>query len=444
MKTLKTFNSFLLGIFILSIGLTSCEDRVSQEVSYTANIPIYLPMNELLSTIEYGEPTELENVGKIYSFGSLLYIGERGKGVHILDNSDPSNPLNIGFLNIPGNKDIAIKGSYLYADCHTDLLVFKINGLETYEIVNRVESVFSYIIPEYNSKYPLGKLDQSKGIVIGYDIAEVTEDRAYRNYEEAPFLVQSESFDQNSRASFGGVGESSNRSVNSGSEGIGGSFAQFMLVDDYLYVMNTNTEISLFDISSPANPRDDGEFSPGWEIETLFKNDDKLFIGGNLGMYIYSVEDPSNPTYLSEFNHADACDPVVADDKFAYVTLRTGTQCLGQVNQLDVLDISDVYQPTLINTVNMSNPHGVGIDPENDVLFVCDGNDGLKVFRASEAQGNSFSNITPLQHIQGVTAYDVIPNDGKLMMIGEEGLYQFDYDNGSSWLSLLSVVNIGS
>lgn len=438
MKTLKPFFSFSLYAIAFLLIFTSCEDKITQEVTYTANVPIYKPMSEVLSTINFDSPRELKQTGKIYAFGSVLYIGERGEGVHVFDNSDPKNPRNIGFLPIPGNKDIAIKGSFLYADCFTDLLVFKINTASAYELVNRVENVFNYVIPEYDTRYPLANIDPSKGVVMGYTIEDVTEVRKQSVMGQEEFLVANTSnFDQTARPSFGGVGESGARSLSVGADGIGGSFAQFMVVEDYLYVMTNESEINFYDIKNGAQPVASGSFSPGWGIETLFRNGDYLFIGGQLGMYIYSVQDPDQPVYLSEFNHAEACDPVVADKDYAYVTLRTGTNCMGQLNQLDVVDIKNINSPVHVLTVQMTNPHGVGIDPEKKVLFVCDGSDGLKVYNAeniAQLEQNK------LQHIEGVVAYDVIPLNGNLLMIGEEGLYQFDYNNANSWLNLLSVI----
>lgn len=444
MKTLKYSLSVLISAFML-LSLSSCEDKVEEKITYTANVPVYKSMADVLSGVRLTAPEELENTGKIYSYANLIYIAEAEKGVHVFDNSNPSNPVNIGFINIPGNKDIAIKDGFLYADCYTDLLVIKMNSARDYELINRVEGVFNYVIPEYNTKYPLAQIDESKGIVVGYTIEEVTTTKDYIVYHEAPYEVRMDNFDQTVRPSFGAVGESGgarSTGLSGGGEGLGGSFAQFMIVEDQLYVMNSTSEISFYDISSPAEPFENGSFSPGWEIETLHKYKENLFIGGRMGMYIYSVVDPANPTYLSEFNHADACDPVVADDRYAYVTLRTGTNCMGQLNQLEVIDIQNISNARHLKTVQMTNPHGVGIDRDNNVLFVCDGSAGLKVYDASELHLIESQHI--LQEIQGITAYDVIPLDGRLMLIAEDGLYQYDYNSNDKWLTMLSVINTAS
>ena len=448
MKTLKNQFSFPL-LAALLIFLSSCDDKIKQEVKYTANVPIYQSMAEVLSKVGFGEERTLENLGKIYSYGDLIYIGEIGAGVHVFDNSNPQSPVKLGFINIPSNKDIAIRGNYLYADCHTDLLVLKMNSATNYELVNRVEGIFDYTIPSYDSRYPLANVDPSIGIVIGYRIEEFTDTRnhmgnlGYTGDESSPFIVRDQSFAQNSTPSFGGVGDMSGRSLSTtgGNEGVGGSYAQFMLVDDYLYVMSSTSEIDFFSLQDPVNPTASGDFSPGWDIETLYRNGDHLFIGGRMGMYIYSIDNPADPEYVSEFNHATACDPVVADDDFAYVTLRTGTECWGELNELNVISLENIQNPQLMEVVQMTGPWGLGLDADRDLLFVCDGDNGLKVFNVENPLD---INNAGIQHIQGVASRDVIPLDGRLMMIADDGLYQYDYSSGNAWLNLMSVINIGS
>ena len=50
-------------------------------------------------------------------------------------------------------------------------------------------------------------------------------------------------------------------------------------------------------------------------------------------------------------------------------------------SQLDVVDLSDLSAPTLVKSYGMDNPYGLGLD--DDLLFVCDGTSGLKIYDAS-------------------------------------------------------------
>ena len=82
----------------------------------------------------------------------------------------------------------------------------------------------------------------------------------------------------------------------------------------------------------------------------------------------------------------------------------------------------------------MDSPYGLGID--NKKLFICEGKGGLKTFDAT-----NIMDIKQLQHFKDMNAYDVIPLNNTLMMIGKDGLYQYDYSNPNS-LKLLSKISV--
>ena len=84
----------------------------------------------------------------------------------------------------------------------------------------------------------------------------------------------------------------------------------------------------------------------------------------------------------------------------------------------------------------MTNPKGVGID--NKKLFVCDGNDGLKVYDASDVMQIGSRMIA---HFSNINSFDVIPFNNDLIMVGSDGLYQYDYSNVQN-ISLLSRIPV--
>jgi hypothetical protein len=70
----------------------------------------------------------------------------------------------------------------------------------------------------------------------------------------------------------------------------------------------------------------------------------------------------------------------------------------------------------------MKNPHGLGLD--GDVLFICEGDFGLKIYNASDINEIDQNLV---KHYTDMHAYDVIPYNNNLIMIGTDGLYQYDY-----------------
>jgi hypothetical protein len=98
---------------------------------------------EMEKSVKLLAPQLIEKPGKIYVKDNLLFIGEMHRGVHVFDNTNPRNPENIGFIQIDGSVDIAIKGDVLYADNAVDLISIKLkSNLTSIEVVNRIRNVF--------------------------------------------------------------------------------------------------------------------------------------------------------------------------------------------------------------------------------------------------------------------------------------------------------------
>ncbi|NJO03674.1 MAG: hypothetical protein HC880_20145, partial [Bacteroidia bacterium] len=141
-------------------------------------------------------------------------------------------------------------------------------------------------------------------------------------------------------------------------EGRGGSLARFAIAGDHLYIVD-NSKLHVYNITDPANPLSGAEVHLGVNIETIFPYDNKLFIGSQTGMHIYDRINPNQPKFISRYDHVMSCDPVVVQGNYAYVTLRSGTDCRLGANLLDVIDISNPYHPKIVNSYSMINPHGL-------------------------------------------------------------------------------------
>ena len=128
------------------------------------------------------------------------------------------------------------------------------------------------------------------------------------------------------------------------------------------------------------------------------------------------------------------CSLVVDDDSFAYVTLRYGNACQGFTNQLDILQLNNFTNPSLLKSYNLTNPHGLSKD--GDVLFICDGTDGLKIYNAGDV-----SNLKLIKQFTVPETYDVIASNNIALVVAKDGLYQYDYSNINN-IHLLSKINI--
>lgn len=236
-------------------------------------------------------------------------------------------------------------------------------------------------------------------------------------------------------AAFGGCSKSDADMAPTANNGVGGSLARFAIVDDYLYTVS-NSNLKVFDISQAPLPRQVQDVKLGLNIETIFPYKNMLFIGSRTGMHIYDNTNPLQPVFVSQYQHVESCDPVVVQGNYAYVTLRSGTPCRFGSNLLDVIDISNPRSPSPVQSIPMLNPHGLGID--GDVLFVCEGEHGLKVFDATNP-----ARLVEKQFIKGIRTYDVIPRNKVLLVVGRDGLMQYDYSdvNNPKLLSMIPLAN---
>ena len=406
---------YLLTVVLLTtVLLSSClKDKLTK--TYTVLEPVYKSKTEVLADIKSSSARTIADPGKLYYYGNYIFLNEINKGVHIIDNTDPAHPVIKAFINIPGNLDIAVKGNMLYADLFTDLVTVDIADPLNARLVKVIPAIF----PE--RQYGNGfSADNSKVIV---------------DWIEKKVTVAIDNVDgvRAQCASCMVFFSSSLGTTTSTKIGTGGSMARFAVVNNYMYAVNVSS-IVVIDVTATDQPIRKGTYSAGWNIETIYPFRDKLFLGSSSGMFIYSIANPEVPAREGTAAHFRACDPVVADDNYAFVTLRSGNFCQGTNNQLDIVNVQNVMTPTIIKTYPMTNPFGLAKD--GNLLFICDGKDGLKVYDATDVQS-----LRLIKHIGNMETYDVIAGNNKLILVAKNGLYQYDYSNTNNihQLSKISV-----
>lgn len=217
------------------------------------------------------------------------------------------------------------------------------------------------------------------------------------------------------------------------STGVGGSTARFTIAKGYLYIVD-NQSLKVYNIQNVANPTFLKKVSLNTVVETIYPFNEHLLIGTQNGMYIFTITIPDNPQFVSVYSHIVSCDPVVADGNYAYVTLRSGTNCNRGINVLDVIDIKDLKTPKLIKSYPMQSPYGLGVG--GNLLFVTEGENGLKVFDKT-----SPTELKQIKSFQDFSAVDVIPQDNILIITGKDGIYQYSY-NAQNELRLLSKISV--
>jgi hypothetical protein len=426
------YKTIFIPLILTGLFFTGCKDKFTEQ--YLQLEPVYMSYQDFRVSVKMVSQQDLVKPGKIYVFGSYLFINERMKGIHIYNNANPASPQYIGFINIPGNIDIVVKNNVMYADSYIDLVAIDISNPAQAKEVGRIKSIFPYSVPAYEkTDYRVGPVDDTKGVVVGWNVKTVRKEINTNNYPIYPiyygnsFMAKMDALSSNYA--------SGAPTTSTSTAGVGGSMARFGLTGNNLVAVDNHTFYNI-NLSDANNPKLESQSQINWGIETMFLYGKYMFLGTSSGMLVYDLSDLNKPVYLSNFWHVTGCDPVVVQNNRAYVTIRGGNVCGSNVNRMDVLDVSNVKNPTLIRSYGMENPYGLGID--GDLLFVCDGTAGLKVYNAADPYLIAEHQLAKFPDIN---AYDVIPLGTSLLMIGNDGFYQYDYTNVNN-IKQISVIKV--
>lgn len=391
-----------LGCMVFSaFFLSGCfKDSVLEKYSFYR--PVYKTRAEVRASIKPMPARELTNPGKLFVKGNYIFLNEFNRGIHIIDYSNPASPKNIAFVNIPGNVDLAVNGNYLYADQYTDLVTLDISDPRNVQTVGFDERVFPQQFSSVDSNLVL-----ADWIRVDTMIAH---DSDFGMVKDGVFFSASVA----SSPAAGGSGG-----------GKAGSMARFALMNSRLYTVS-NHDLKVFDIANAADPvYVKRVFAGAGDIETIFPFKNNLFLGSMTGMHIFSVSNPDNPVRTGMFAHMRGCDPVVVDDNYAYVTLHSAAICGGALNQMEVIDVTNLSLPRLVKTYPFASPKG--LSKEGDHIFLCDGAAGLKVLNALDPK-----NITTTQVIGGMDSYDVVTMNNTAIVSAKDGLFLLDYSDLSN------------
>lgn len=120
-------------LFLFSLLLFACNKPDAPKLTVNGMKPMYVSEKEFYD-IRNGEEQEVQNTGGIYIWQQYFLIAEYKKGIHVYDRSNPSLPIYITFLNIPGCADYTISENTLFADNGFDVLSINIKDIKAIKL----------------------------------------------------------------------------------------------------------------------------------------------------------------------------------------------------------------------------------------------------------------------------------------------------------------------
>jgi len=140
--------AFLLFLLLVLNTSSSFSDIMPYLSNYT---PVFMKRADLIRSVSYqSKGRELVNPGKIYYKTPYIFVNERYKGIHVINNTNPAHPVKEGFIVAPGCIDMAVKGDVIYLDNSVDLVAF---SLLTKKVTSREVNVFPEPLAPDNSFY---------------------------------------------------------------------------------------------------------------------------------------------------------------------------------------------------------------------------------------------------------------------------------------------------
>jgi hypothetical protein len=162
----------LVVIVLLSMFWSSCE---KEDLVVKGMSPIYISYDDF-SGIKSIAPMDFVNTGKIVNVNNYLFINEKDKGIHVVNNTNPNSPKNEYFWQILGNKEFTISGDVLYADNGKHLIVIDILDFSKIYVISSIKDVYEIEPIDEFPKSHIGWFEcfkSNKGILIGWEEKQI-------------------------------------------------------------------------------------------------------------------------------------------------------------------------------------------------------------------------------------------------------------------------------
>lgn len=292
-----------------------------------------------LVIVDISSPTNPQVVGSfgttetfhdVYVSGTYAYVSNPGEedsvSLLVIDISDPTNPFEVSRLML---------GEGIYGDCELSICdSFAYFSQEPFQIIN--------IADPYNP-YMVGVCSESGNSV------HISGNHAY--VASYPGLIIDISIPSDPHVV--------------GCYDIPYSVNDVHVSVPYAYLVDSHKGLYIIDITSPTNPFEVGKCQINGSAESIFKIGDNAYIPYKISSYdsmhlaVIDVTDPSNPQHIgncqADYPNRGGAHGIYVLGQYAYITIRN--YWTGGQGGLWIVDVSDP-----------SNPQGVGYfeDPQED------------------------------------------------------------------------------
>ncbi len=376
-KKLVIFANFLL---VITLFVGACNSKMSTPSDYSSYKPVLMSRSDLLNSVALRPQRTIDTVFKVDFMGDIMLVGEIYKGIHLLDNLDPSNVRPLGFISIPGIIDFVVKDSIIFANNAVDLVSVKVVSPTEIQIVAREQDVFGELQPpDGRSMDPVfmrGHRPENTEIVAW------VRDPNVQLHADSLFLVTN-LLARDETHVFGLIGQS-------------------------VVMFNNNSGILEYNSLTKANF--DANYRIGYYNEYLF------FYGAN-NLRVFQVQ-ADNLTLVNEYTGINPSNYIdfwcLNDSCIMAVSFHSDANFWNLNNQLEIYSVGNFDAISLDTIIALSYPLDVKI--RDSFLYVCD--QGIKIFYHDSVYHQVYYMPSDAQAL--------FFNDSLLVSIGESHLSQYE------------------
>lgn len=162
-------NAMVKKWFVLIVLLVVA---TASEPVYFYYSPILMERADLETSVEmYNTPKPIAEPGKMCLYKNWVLLVENHKGVHLIDNSDPANPVRKAFLTVPGCVEVAVHNDVFYVNNAVDLVGVKVDFQAlTATVLTRLRGVLPHLVnPEgYVPRFVIDKCNDDRYEIVGW------------------------------------------------------------------------------------------------------------------------------------------------------------------------------------------------------------------------------------------------------------------------------------
>jgi hypothetical protein len=339
-------------------------------------------VSEPASPTVLGKTAPLPNdVSDLYVSGGCAYVATLEDGLRVVDVSNPTAPIEIGFYNTPGvARGVTVAGGYAYvADGYSGLRVVDVSDPAAptevgfydtpgYAIEVTVAGDYAYVADH----------DEGLRMIDVSDPAAPAEVGSYEMGDKIRGVVVAGGYAY--VAGGGGllVVDVSNPAVpvEVGSCNTPGDVDNVAVAGDYAYVADWNGGLRVVDVSDPAAPTEVGFYdTPGWACGVAVARE-YAYVADYDSLRVVDVSTPAVPIevgFYDTLGSSFGAAVTVAGD-FVYAT--------DYDDGLWVVDVSRPAAPIEVGFYDTPG-HAQGVAMAGDYAYIADGDTGLRVVDVS-------------------------------------------------------------